>query len=102
MHAPRPLGSAHSVARPGRLACCGRSLLRKRILCGDRTLLSRARLGQVCAQGVLPRISARPGLYCGSLCCDNEFLCHDRTRPSTHPGSSVAVHAGTAVRVAQS
>ena len=58
-------------------------------VCCDRTLLSCARLSQVRAQGMSSCASARPGLYRGLLCRDNEFLCRDRTRSSAQPGSSV-------------
>ena len=84
-----------SVARPGCLACRGRSLSLQRILYHDRTLLSRSRLDRVLAQGVSPRANASPGLYRGSLCRDNEFLCRDRTWPSAHPRLSIAARTGT-------
>ena len=47
------------------------------------------------AQSVSLRTSARPGLCCGPLCRDIEFLYHDRTRPSAHLGSFVVAQVGT-------
>ena len=98
-HTPRPPSLACSIACPGRLACRGRSLLQYRILYRDRTLMSPVCLGRVRAQGVSLRSSTRPGLYCGSLCRDNEFLCCYKTRSSAYLGSSVTAHVGTAVPV---
>ena len=96
---PRPPSRARSIVRPGRLACRERNLLQQRIFYRGRTLLSHVRLGRVRAQGMSLRSSTHPDLYYGSLCHDNEFLYHDRTRSSAHLGLSVTVHVGTAVRV---
>ena len=63
-----------------------KNLSRQRILCSDRTLLSRACLGQVHAQGVLPHASMHPTLCCDQLCRNSEVLCRERT--SLHRANS--------------